>query len=583
MAVALGVSAAALPAARGEEAASQQLAFEHGLIDAGNLHTCAVLTTGRMRCWGAGISGRLGYASTASVGDNETPASAGPVDLGSDRTATSISAGGSHTCALLDSAQVRCWGEGLAGQLGYSSTASIGDNETPASAGPVDLGADRTATSISAGGSHTCAVLDTGRVSCWGNGGDGRLGYANTNTIGNNEAPASAGPVDLGAGRTARAISAGNAHTCALLDAGDVRCWGYGDLGRLGYASTENIGDNETPASAGTVDVGAGRTARAISAGGSHTCALLDSAQVRCWGDGSAGQLGYGNTDHVGDDETPASAGTVDLGAGRTALAIAAGSSHTCALLDDGDVRCWGDGAIGQLGYSGTGDIGDNETPGSAGPVDLGAERTAQAITAGTSHTCALLDSGQMRCWGQGIFGQLGYASTANIGDNETPAAAGPVDLAGLVTEPVPPPPPPLPPPPPPPPAEPAAPAPPPPPAAPAPPPAPPPAVVTPKPARPGVLTLRAGSRAGTITVTGTLKLPPGARCAGKVAITVKRGTKRVARKSIALRTRSGRCGYSARLRPRRIARRAKLRIGARFTGTSALLPRSSATRTIRL
>jgi len=119
--------------------------------------------------------------------------------------------------------------------------------------------------------------------------------------------------VDLGSGRTARAITAADEHTCALLDNGRVRCWGFGNSGRLGYGTTNDIGDDETPGSVGPVDLGSGRTARAITAGGAHTCALLDNGAVRCWGWGDSGRLGYGNTNTIGDDETPGTVGPVDL------------------------------------------------------------------------------------------------------------------------------------------------------------------------------------------------------------------------------------------------------------------------------
>ncbi len=345
-------------------------------ITAGYDHTCARLDDGTVRCWGSASSGQLGYGNTDKIGDNETPGSVGPVNLGAGRTATAITTGANHTCALLDNGTVRCWGPSLEGQLGYGNTDTIGDNETPAAVGPVNLGAGRTATAITTGGAHTCALLDDASVRCWGFGGNGQLGYGNTADIGDNETPASVGPVNLGAGRTATAISAGDIHTCALLDDGTVRCWGYGMFGALGYGNTADIGDNETPGSVGPVNLGAGRTATAVTAGSTHTCALLDNGTVRCWGNGGNGRLGYGNTDTIGDNETPGSVGPVNLGGGRTAAAVTAGGAHTCALLDNGTVRCWGNGFSGQLGYGNTDTIGDNETPATAGPVDLGAGRT---------------------------------------------------------------------------------------------------------------------------------------------------------------------------------------------------------------
>jgi alpha-tubulin suppressor-like RCC1 family protein len=177
----------------------------------------------------------------------------------------------------------------------------IGDDETPASAGDVDVGAE--VTDITAGGSHTCALLASGDVRCWGYGGSGRLGYQSTANIGDDETPASAG--DVAVGGTVVQIDAGGDHTCALLDTGTIRCWGLGLQGQLGRGNTSSIGDNETPASAGDVPLTGGPAVARIDAGGAHTCALLESGAVRCWGKGSHGELGLGNTDWIGDDEVP--------------------------------------------------------------------------------------------------------------------------------------------------------------------------------------------------------------------------------------------------------------------------------------
>ena len=385
-------------------------------ITAGSDHTCALLDSGVVRCWGLGIAGQLGYGNINSIGIDETPVTAGNVDVGG--TVTQIDAGEAHTCAVLDTGSVRCWGDGGEGRLGYGNTTNIGDDETPASAGNVNVGG--TVTQIAAGEVHTCALLDTGDVRCWG---AGILGYSNTTIIGDDETPASAGNVDVGG--TVTQIAAGGRHTCALLDTGDVRCWGRGTFGRLGYGNTTAIGDGESPASAGNVDVGA--TVTQIAAGKEHTCALLDTGDVRCWGESVSGRLGYGNTIDIGDNETPASAGNVNVGG--TVTQIDAGRFHTCALLDTGNLRCWGGaGGGGFLGYPNPlGDIGDDETPASAGDVTVGGAVTQ--VAAGEAHTCALLEGGSVRCWGTYADGRLGYAIPESIGDDETPASAGDVDI----------------------------------------------------------------------------------------------------------------------------------------------------------
>jgi alpha-tubulin suppressor-like RCC1 family protein len=162
---------------------------------------------------------------------------------------------------------------------------------------------------LTAGFFHTCALLPGGAVRCWGRGNNGRLGYGNTAWVGLADTPADVGDVDVGG--VAVQLVAGNAHTCALLVGGTVRCWGWGAQGQLGYGNTQDIGDDELPSTAGDVPVGAAVVQ--IAADGNHTCALLDSGQLRCWGNGGEGRLGYGNIDTVGDDETPAMVGDVPL------------------------------------------------------------------------------------------------------------------------------------------------------------------------------------------------------------------------------------------------------------------------------
>ena len=219
---------------------------------------------------------------------------------------TQIATGGDHTCALLDTGAVRCWGSGLFGRLGYGNTNAIGDDETPASAGDVDVGG--VVTQIATGGDHTCALLDTGAVRCWGIGGLGALGYGNTDFVGRDGPPSAAGDVPVGG--VATRIDTGSNHTCALLDTGAVRCWGLGPGGKLGYGNSDRIGDDETPASAGDVPVGG--TVDRIVTGGGHTCAVLDAGGVRCWGSNLSGALGYGNgLTSLGDERLPMALGDV--------------------------------------------------------------------------------------------------------------------------------------------------------------------------------------------------------------------------------------------------------------------------------
>ncbi|MDB2367127.1 hypothetical protein N9V76_01695, partial [Candidatus Poseidoniales archaeon] len=172
-------------------------------------------------------------------------------------------------------------------------------------------------------------------------------------------------------------FSAGDYHTCAILDDGSLNCWGDDDYGQLGDGGTNS--DKNTPVS---VSLGTGRTAVAVSAGYAHTCAILDDGSLKCWGDDNWGQLGDGGSNTA--KTTPVS---VSLGNGRTAVAVSAGFQHTCAILDDGSLKCWGLDGSGQLG-----DGGSNTNKDTPVSVSLGNSRTAVAVSAGDYHNCAILD-----------------------------------------------------------------------------------------------------------------------------------------------------------------------------------------------
>jgi len=214
---------------------------------------------------------------------------------------------------------------------------------------------------VDAGGTHTCVVLDDASLKCFGSSSSGQIGSGGTASLG--DAPAEMGnallPVNLGTGRTVRAVSTGTAHTCALLDDGTVKCFGEGDGGRLGRGSTTDAG--RSAASMGNsllpINLGTGRTAKSLATGAAHTCALLDDDSVKCWGANDDGQLGLGDVDARGDaaNEMGDNLPTVDLGvpAGVRVTAIAAGDAHTCALLSNGTVKCWGAGSNGRLGSGG--------------------------------------------------------------------------------------------------------------------------------------------------------------------------------------------------------------------------------------
>jgi alpha-tubulin suppressor-like RCC1 family protein len=432
-------------------------ACEHAVVDrrriaSGTHHTCAILATGRVKCWGQNNAGQLGLGDTDNRGDQsfEMGNSLPSVDLGTNgagipHTAVALALGGNHTCALLDDGAVKCWGQNGLGQLGLGANDNRGDGagELGDALPPVDLGTGRSAVALAAGFSHTCALLDGGQVKCWGGGFAGALGVP-ASSIG--AAPAEMGdallPVDLGPGRTAIAIGGGGYFTCALLDNGRLVCWGQGDTGQLGNGSAGNVGDQpgEMGSALVPVDLGTNRLAVDLTSTSDmfHACALLDDGTIKCWGHGGFGGLGTGDTADRG--ALPGQMGNalpaVDLGTGRTAVGVAAVFARSCAILEDSSLKCWGRNVLGSLGIWFGGHRGDG--PGEMGDalpaIDLGTGRTPRAIALGGQlYTCAALDDGSVKCWGNNQLGELGIGTTDNRGDQdgELGDALPAVDLGG--------------------------------------------------------------------------------------------------------------------------------------------------------
>jgi hypothetical protein len=283
-------------------------------ISAGWRHTCAVTSAGRVVCWGNNHDGQLGDGTRA---DRKKPEDV--VGLMSD--ATTLAMGERHTCALTPSGGVKCWGNNHDGELGDGTKV---DRVTPLDV----VGLTSGVTAITAGWRHTCVLTAAGGVKCWGNNHDGQLGDG---TETDRQAPVDV----IGLSSGVRAISARWRHTCALTEAGGVKCWGGNHHGELGNGTRV---DTNTP-----VDViGLTSGVKAIAAGWRHTCALTSDGDIKCWGSNHDGQLG----DRTGiDRKAPVE---VLMVPGRS-IAIAAGGQHTCAM-DSHAITCWGDNEDGQLG-----------------------------------------------------------------------------------------------------------------------------------------------------------------------------------------------------------------------------------------
>jgi alpha-tubulin suppressor-like RCC1 family protein len=356
-------------------------------IAAGGIHSCALVDDGSVRCWGSNQTGELGMAPGTDRHSKPVPVSG--------VTAAEIAAGGEddttgYTCARLANGTVSCWGSDNRHQLGRTRGA---DTVFPT---PAPVEGVTGASAISTGFSHACAVLTGGGVMCWGNNGDGELGREPTDVDGLMAGSVAGLPV-----QATRPQAAGE-HTCVLLNDGTVACFGLNGESQLGSA---DAGDNSVlpiriPGVAGVTE---------LVSHGYHACALQGTTgTVMCWGNNESGKLG------VGDDARHGAPVQVHLPAGHKALHIGGGDVATCAAMDDQTLYCWGSNDMGQVGIPTSSDPGGSFASTPVKVNGLPAEPVIQ-ITGGYEHTCALVQSGSVYCWGSNYLGELGRADS--VGD----------------------------------------------------------------------------------------------------------------------------------------------------------------------
>lgn len=288
----------------------------------GGTHTCAI-AEGAAYCWGSNFNGRLGDGTTIHK-SSPVPVDASGVLAG--KTVTDIAVGMGHACAIADGA-VYCWGSGSGGQLGNGLTT---EQLTPVAVLQGEIPAGATVTAVTAGNSHTCAIAD-GAAYCWGAGFNGRLGTGATSS---RTSPAAVDISGVIADKTVTSIAAGSAHTCAIAD-GAAYCWGSATNMVLGNGAV--AGTFSSPVAVRASGVLSNKTVTDITASSSHTCAIADGAAY-CWGSGADGRLGNGGT---AASATPAAVDASGALAGKTAVAITVGGTFTCAVADDA-AYCWG-------------------------------------------------------------------------------------------------------------------------------------------------------------------------------------------------------------------------------------------------
>lgn len=352
-------------------------------VTTGADHTCALLSNGTVKCWGSNADGQLG---------DDTTASWPYVRVSGIVNAIQVSAGRSHTCALLSSRKIKCWGDG--------------------DAAPTPVSGITNAIEVSAGADHTCALLSNRAIECWGSNDYGQLGDGTTTSR-----PT---PVEVSGISNAVQVSAGVVYTCAVLGNGAVKCWGLNDDGQLGVGTIFERAPRTTPvrvkdiSNAVRVSASKGGCINNWAPCGTHTCAVLSDGTARCWGFDGNHELGIGEIPKNGRAAIPSRVVGI-----TKAIAIGTGSSHSCSLLSDGTVRCWGANAGGSLGDGAASHVawieGGDVSP---TPVKVIHLTDAVQLDVGDVHACAITSSGVVKCWGANYYGQLG---NGKVGYSTTP------------------------------------------------------------------------------------------------------------------------------------------------------------------
>jgi alpha-tubulin suppressor-like RCC1 family protein len=355
-------------------------------IDSGDSHTCAVTSTGGLKCWGDNYNGQLGNGTS----NNESNV---PVDVtGLSSGVTKVSAGRDHTCAIVNGG-AKCWGS--------NSTGMLGDGTTTNSNTPVDVsGLLSGVNGIALGVFHSCALISGGGVKCWGGNYNGQLGDGTSE----NESNVPVDVTGLSSGVVAITASWSSwGHTCAITSVNGVKCWGGNKDGQIGDGTTT---DRNTP----TDVIGLSSGIENIESGGDHTCVLVGS-DIQCWGTNENGQLG--------DGRLPYNLVATSVVGGDTFISLAPSSGNTCGLTDTGGVKCWGGNFMAWL---------DHTTPNTnSSPTDVsGLTSDVVAITSGHGHSCAVTTGGGVKCWGNNYDGQLGTGNDYMY--------TGVADVVGLTT-----------------------------------------------------------------------------------------------------------------------------------------------------
>lgn len=352
-------------------------------ISSGSLHTCALTVSGSVYCWGTNQEGQLGS-------ETEDFISPGPLKVSANSDVFSyISADYSTSCAITSTGEAKCWGSYAMIQPDYS----YASNSSIPVAIP-DLG--EKVITIDPGSSHICAIVESGKLFCWGNNSSGQLGNGTTSD--------SLSPVEVTElPGEVKSVSAGAIHTCAITIDGKLYCWGDNEQGALGNSSYI---DSYVPVKISVFSTGV----RDVIASTQRTCAIGDAGGLKCWGDNSYGSIGDGST-------SSRSAPVDVMGLSSGVVLYTNVSLVSCALVSGGVVKCWGSDPWYDNIALKEGVVRTSSTPLSVSGLTSGVAQ----LSTGYKYSCALMTTGSVKCWGNG-----------SLGNGEGGASYIPVAVEGL-------------------------------------------------------------------------------------------------------------------------------------------------------